>query len=135
MSAPVKRPAPFSLRLNQAERAALERAAGSRSLSAYIKSRLFPNGVPESCAPIASAHWHKAGRSVEDHKALAQLLALLGASRLSQNVNQLAKAANCGTLGVAEDVETDLRAACTEIAAMRHLLLVALGMKPAVARS
>lgn len=134
MSSPTKRPAPFSLRLSQEERNALERAAGAKSLSAYIKSRLFPAGVTAVGAPSASAHWHKAGRSVEDHQALAQLLTLLGASRLSQNVNQLAKAANCGTLGVGDEVEADLHVACTEIAAMRHLLLIALGMKPASER-
>ncbi|MBK76767.1 MAG: hypothetical protein CME85_14960, partial [Henriciella sp.] len=40
-----KRPAPFSLRLTKAERARLERDAGSLSLNAYIRERLFGEDV------------------------------------------------------------------------------------------
>ena len=66
---------------------------------------------------------------VADHGLLGRLLAGLGASRIASNLNQLAKAANQGSLPVTEETEADLRAACKEIAAMRVLLLAALGVE------
>ena len=76
---------PFSLRLTFEERAKLERDAAGMALGAYIRSRLLD---PETVAP------RKRGKfPVKDHQALAQLLGLLGQSRLANNVNQLAKAA------------------------------------------
>lgn len=79
---------PFSLRLTFEERAKLERDAAGMALGAYIRSRLLD---PETVAP------RKCGKfPVKDHQALAQLLGLLGQSRLANNVNQLARAANTG---------------------------------------
>ncbi|MEJ7926700.1 hypothetical protein WG908_08030 [Sphingobium sp. AN641] len=55
-------------------------------------------------------------------------MALLGQSRLSSNVNQLAKAANSGSLPVTPETESDLRHACRDIAEIRRMLMRALGL-------
>lgn len=117
-----KRCAPFSLRLTFEERVRLEQQAGNMPLSAYIKSLLFAEDAPKyrkrRAAPEA------------DQKLLAELLACLGASRLSNNLNQLAKAANNGSLYVDENIETELKRACADVQAMRDLLMRALGLQP-----
>lgn len=114
-----KREAPFSLRLTFEERAALEEAANGIPLGAYIKAVLFGDDLEKvrrrNTNPVA------------DHAALGQVLGKLGASRLSSNLNQLAHAANIGTLPLTPDVEDDLRDACADVAAMRKELLSALG--------
>jgi hypothetical protein len=119
-----KRPAPFSLRLTADERARLERDAGETPLAAYIKFRLF-NGLPD----LASYRPRSGGRPATDTKLIAKLLAVLGEARLSQNLNQLAKHANMGTLEVSKDTEKQLLAACEEVHAMRRDLVAALGLK------
>lgn len=113
-------PAPFSLRLSPEERAALERSAGNVSLGAYIRSRLFE----ESIAP------RRAIRSPRpDSALLARVLAELGNSRLANNLNQLAKAANTGSLPVTPETEATLREAYTTVLTMRKLLVAALGLR------
>lgn len=109
---------PFSLRLTFEERAKLERDAAGMALGAYIRSRLLD---PETVAP------RKRGKfPVKDHQALAQLLGLLGQSRLANNVNQLARAANTGSLAVTPDTEEALMSATADIHHMRQLLIQAL---------
>jgi hypothetical protein len=71
----------------------------------------------------------RTGATVEDRKALAQLLALLGQSRLSSNLNQLAHAANIGTLPMTPETEEHLSAAVRSVVEMRTLLVAALGLK------
>jgi len=115
-----RRPPPFSLRLTQDERAELERMAGSMSLSSCIKARLFDSEAP--------APRRRRRRGVKDERALRQLLAMLGSSRLSQNMNQLAKAAHVGNLPLRDEVERDLNKACGDIQMMRVILMRALGI-------
>ncbi|WP_188237512.1 plasmid mobilization relaxosome protein MobC [Sphingopyxis sp. LK2115] len=109
---------PFSLRLTFEERAKLERDAAGMALGAYIRSRLLD---PETVAP------RKCGKfPVKDHQALAQLLGLLGQSRLANNVNQLARATNTGSRAVTPDTEEALMSATADINHMRQLLIQAL---------
>lgn len=118
---PRKRPPPFSLRLTVAERAQLEAEAGTQPLGTYVRSRLFDSKGPTKAKAAV--------RSIRDQEALAQLLALLGSLRLSNNLNQLAKAANCGALPVDEGVVEELTEACQEIRWMRQTLITALSLK------
>jgi len=115
--------APFSLRLTVDERAKLEDLAGDMSLSAFIKEHLFRSGPHKS---------HKMRRRrrkpIKDQKLLAQLLAILGKSRLSQNMNQLARASNSGSLPLISEVEKELRQACADIKEMRLMLMNGLGL-------
>lgn len=115
-----KTPTPFSLRLTFEERALLEEAANGVPLGAYIKARLFEGELPKVR--------RRGAKPLADHQALARVLAALGGSRLSQNLNQLARAVNTGTLPVHPETEDDIRKACEEVFAIRAELLRALGM-------
>ena len=88
---PAPKPRPFSLRLTAEERAQLEAEAGPSPLGAYIRAKLL-NGT------AAPRRAHR--RPVKDDQALAQVLSRLGDSRLSSNLNQLARSANTGSLPV-----------------------------------
>jgi len=111
---------PFSLRLTLDERAKLERDAAGQAVSVYVRHMLFGDQpVPRRRAPKKKA-------SV-DQVALSRLLAALGASRLSQNLNQLAKAVNTGSLPVTPETERDLKDACQAVVLIRADLMRALG--------
>lgn len=119
-----KRPAPFSLRLTFEQRARLERDAGNMSIAAYIHSRLFgdnDDGMAD--------RRRRPRQPVADEKALAQLLGMLGQSRLSSNLNQLAKYANTGSLPVTPDTEAALNEAAANVQEMRRLLIEALNLE------
>lgn len=107
---------PFSLRLSFEERARLEELADGQPLGAYIRSRLLDE------APRRRA------LSVNDKDALLRVLGQLGQSRLANNLNQLAKQANLGTLPVTPDTEVALLKAADDVAAMRKLVIDALGL-------
>lgn len=115
------KPAPFSLRLTQAEREALVEQAGAMPLGAYIRSRL----LEDSKAPRARRR-----KPVKDDEALARLLGELGRAKLANNLNQLAKAANTGSLPVTPETVQAILSACQDVRAMRACLLAALGFRP-----
>ena len=115
-------PPPFSLRLTYEERARLDAERGSKTLAAYIRERLFG---------VDAAPRKKRGNSpVQDKEALGRIAGALGQSRLSQNMNQLAKAVNSGSLPVTPETEAELKEACREVSEMRAELLAALGKVP-----
>ncbi len=116
-----KRPAPFSLRLTFEQRAKLEAAAGGMSLASYIHDKLFGADSPASR--------RRGVNPVKDQQALSQVLGKLGQSGLSSNLNQLAKAANSGSLPVTPDTEAALIAAAAEIGEIRRLLIDALNLR------
>lgn len=116
LSAKEKRPAPFSLRLSNDERAELEQLADGMPLGAYIKSRVFTSGRRSRTQQV-------------DKQALAKVLSAIGQSRLPQNMNQIAKAANLGTLPVTLETEEEIKQACYNIAVMRVMLMKALGKR------
>ncbi|WP_149541207.1 hypothetical protein [Siccirubricoccus phaeus] len=117
-----RRPAPFSLRLSEAERARLADEARGAPLGAYIKAKLLGGAVP--------VRMRRTGLAVEDRQSLAKALALLGASRLASNLNQLAHLAHVGALPVTPETEGELREGVGHVRAIRRLLLAALGLKP-----
>ncbi len=115
-------PPPFSLRLTYEERARLDGERGDKSLAAYIRERLFG---------VDAAPRKKRGNSpVQDKEALGRMAGALGQSRLSQNMNQLAKAVNTGSLPVTPETEAEIKEACRDISEMRAALLAALGKVP-----
>ena len=107
---------PFSLRLSFEERARLTEQAGGMPLGAYIRERLLAE--PPRRSRLTPA----------DRQALLQVLGTLGQSRIANNLNQLAKQANLGTLPVTPDTEAELTGAAADIAAMREMLVQALGL-------
>jgi len=118
---PKKKPreAPFSLRLSFDEKALLRAAANGVPLGAYIKAKLFDE-------PLEKVR-RRNTNPVKDHEALGRVLGALGKSRLSQNLNQIARAANMGALPVSPELEDELRQACADVEALRKELLRALG--------
>lgn len=116
------KPAPFSLRLTFEERAALENAAGNFLLGTCINLKTV-DGRP------LQLQGQGMRRPVQDPEALAQILALLGRARLANNLNQLARAANSGSLAVTPHTLAATHEACAEVAAMRRALLQTLGQR------
>jgi len=116
-----KRPPVYSLRFTWEERALLEKACIGEPWSAYIRRKVFD----EAASPRKR---RKAAPSV-DQQAISRILASLGNSRLSSNLNQIAKAANMGALPVTPDLTAELEGACADISAMRSDLIAALGLK------
>ncbi len=119
-----KRIYPFSIRLTFGERAILEQSAGHMPLGAYIRKRVL-DGMTEERKRKAK----RPRRPVKDDVALAMLLAELGNAKLANNLNQLAKAANEGSLLITPDTEQAIRDAYTEILWMRRTLVAALGFE------
>lgn len=115
-----KYPTPFSLRLTFEDRARLENEAAGMALGAYIRWRLFH---PDKPPPKTKGKF-----PVKDHKILSELVAKLGQSHISSNLNQLAKLANMGSLPITPETEATIIAACIEIRAMRKDLLRGLGL-------
>jgi hypothetical protein len=110
-----------SLRLTFTEKARLQQDAAGMPVSDYMRWRLFdPNNPPPR---------RRGKNPVKDHKALAQALGLLGQSRLSSNLNQLARSANTGSLPVTPDTEAALLEAVAEIHEIRRLLIEALNLE------
>lgn len=116
-----KAPPPFSIRFTFEERAALDKAAAGIPLGAYIRQKLFDGELTprrtRGHAPVA------------DHAALGKVLGALGASRLSSNLNQIAKAAHIGALPVTPELEEELSEACRSVRDMRSDLMRALGFQ------
>lgn len=117
-----KYPPPYSIRFTFEERAQLDAERGRQPLSTFIRERLFG----EDASPRKK---HVTG-PVQDAEALGRVLGALGGSRLSANLNQLAKAVNTGSLPVTPETEADLQEACREVKALREDLLRALGKQP-----
>lgn len=118
---PGKHSAPFSLRLTKEERKALDALADGQPLGAWIKDALINRDIRPRT---------RGAKPVKDREALAKLLGLLGQSRLSSNINQLAKAVHTGSLPVNAEVHKALLEACAGIRAIRDALLTALGLQP-----
>ena len=116
-----KYPTHLTLRLTDEEWAVLEKAAAGLTVSAHVRERLFGEAV---------AQRRTRGKApVKDHESLGQVLALLGKSRLASNVNQLAKAANTGSLPVTPETEAEIVQASDSILTMEDHLLHALGVR------
>jgi hypothetical protein len=112
---------PFSLRLTVEERKRLDELAGNQPLGSYIRDRLLGKQTEKR---------RKVKKPTPDTALLALVLGEFGRSRLASNINQLAKAANIGTLDVTPETEREIVQACAEIQAIRTLLITALGVAP-----
>lgn len=109
---------PISLRVTFEEKAQLDRDAAGMSLSGYIRWRLFD---PDSPPPKSRGRF-----PVKDHQALTRVLGQLGQSRLANNLNQLARSANTGSLLMDGETERLIAEAAADVAEMRRLLMQAL---------
>lgn len=122
---PVKHRSPVTIRLTQEERTQLELDAAGRTLSSYIRWKLFEGRIKSKA--LDKRPKRKLNQPSYDHILLAQLLGMLGQAGLSQNLSQIAKAAIIGALPVTEELSDELHAACGDIREMRDTLMKALG--------
>jgi len=113
------------MRFTKDERKSLELAAAGRPLAAYIRWLIFKEDMPEM--PKKRARGETAST---DHKQLAKLLGALGKSRIASNINQLAKAANSGSLPVTGEIVNALNESVAAIKWMRETLIKGMGIKP-----
>lgn len=121
ISAQAKRPAPFSIRLSEAERARLAMEAAGTPLGAYIKQKAL--GLPAERKRVP-------GLTIKDRQSFARALALLGQSQLANNLSELANAARSGSLPLTPETEAFLIEAIQDVRELRRLFLLAVGMKP-----
>ena len=111
---------PFSIRLTDGEKRLLLERAGRLPLGTFIRDLILAADVQ-----ARRVRWQN---PVADHEALARVLAALGQSRLSSNLNQIAKAVNAGMLPLTAETEAELSEACSAVSAMRIKLMHALGL-------
>jgi len=117
-----KNPAPrITLRLSEEELTTLKRLSSGMPLSTYVRKCIFGTNV--------TPRKMRARVPVEDQKALAQVLGLLGQTRFANNLNQIAYQANCGSLLLNEQTENEIKIACAHIAWIRVKLIEALSVK------
>lgn len=109
------------VRFTEAECVLLDGGAAGSTRSNYIRWRTLD---PASPPPP-----RKRGKApAKDDRALSELIGKLGSSRIASNLNQLAKAANSGSLALDPELEAELRQALADVAAMRRMLIEALGL-------
>lgn len=111
---------PFSIRLTEDERRLLLERSGKQSLGTYLRDLIL--------GAASQAPRQRSAGKVQDHEALARVLAALGQSRIASNLNQLARAVNIGVLPVTPETDREIREACSAIIAMRRDLMRALGI-------
>lgn len=114
---------PISLRLTANEKQQLTVAAKGQTISGYIRHRLFKT------EPTNSVRTARGQFVVKDHQALAKALALLGKSSLGSSMAQISGAASIGALPVTDEVVTELRNACADIATIKSLIMNALAIQ------
>ncbi len=114
----------LSVPLSPEQRAELEARAGRQPLSAYARGQLFPanDNEPRPTPPRRSG-------PVKDHAALAKLLAGIGKSDMASSLRSLSETARTGALPVTPETEAALQKASADIAAMKALLMKALGIR------
>lgn len=115
-------PPPYSIRFTEEERAALDKLAGNEPWSRYIRRAVFEEWQ--------SLRRRATRKPLAEERALAKALGTLGQSHLASNLNQLAKAANMGTLPTSPELADELEEACAAVKTMRDALIAALGLSP-----
>ncbi|MEO1188923.1 MAG: hypothetical protein AAFW60_07615 [Pseudomonadota bacterium] len=90
-------------------------------MSAYIRRRLFDDPAPRRKVRMPGG----------DEQRMAQVLAVLGQSGISESLLELAYSAKIGALVLTKDNEEALHSACAAVQAMRADLIAALGLHEA----
>lgn len=115
-----KNPPPYSMRFTWEERERLTRYAGKQSWAAYIRRCVFAENTSKR---------RKSQVTSADMQAIAQLGSLLGQSRIPNNLNQIARAANTGCLVMDVGMTEQLNEACQHISHIRQILMTALNVR------
>lgn len=118
---PQSTPAPrITLRLSDEENAKLRDLAADMSVSAYVRKCVFGDDT--------TRRKRRSYMPFKDQQALAQALALLGMSRIANNLNQLAHQANVGSLVMDEMACAHIEEAYAHVRQMRDQLITTLGL-------
>jgi hypothetical protein len=112
---------PFSVRFTPKERARLESEAAGVPLGTFIRAKILGEPLP--------SRLRRTGAALKDRAAFAKALALLGQSRLANNINQLAHLAHVGALPLNPETEAEIREAMESVRSIRSFLMAALGLK------
>ena len=121
LTRPIRKPSPrITLRLTEEENTKLRQLSEGMTVSAYIRQRLFDDNV--------ARRRRRSHAPVKDQTAMAQLLGLLGDSRIANNLNQLAFHANTGTLLIDDQTTNQINEAYVHVLTMRAELVKALGL-------
>jgi len=110
-----------TLRLSVEDHERLTALADGMALSTYIRAKALGDTLPRKKTRSPS--------SVADKQALAQILGLLGQSRIANNLNQLAYHANIGSLAIEARTEAEINEAYEHVLFLRQTLMNALGLR------
>lgn len=110
-----------TLRLSMEDHERLQSMANGMALSTFIRTKALGESLPRRKT--------RSTKSVADTQALAQILGLLGQSRIANNLNQLAFHANIGSLPVDELTRAQIKEGYEQVLFMRKTLMRALGMQ------
>lgn len=110
-----------TLRLSVEDHERLMAMADGMALSTFIRAKAQGEALHRRKPRSTS--------SVVDKQALAQILGLLGQSRIANNLNQLAYHANIGSLAVEARTEEEINEAYEHVLFLRQTLLKARGMR------
>lgn len=110
-----KRPAPFSLRLTEAEKVMLQKQAGDQKLGTYIRGQI-----------LGDRKRRTKGISPQD---AARMLGLLGQSDIWNSLKRLADAAEIGALPIDNATLDEIYTALAAVMELRAGLLVALASR------
>ena len=101
----------------------LQESADGAALSVYLRAKALEEALPK--------RKKRSTASIEDKQAIAQLLGLLGYSRIANNLNQLTYHANIGALQIDDEAKSQIIEAYDHILFIRQTLMKALGKKSA----
>jgi Bacterial mobilisation protein (MobC) len=110
-----------TLRLSVDDHARLQDLANGMALSTYIRAQALGEALPRRKTKLVA--------SVADKQALAQILGLLGQSRIANNLNQLAYHANVGSLEMDDEAQAQIEEAYDNVLFLRQSLMKALGVR------
>lgn len=113
-------PRRITLRLTEDEDAKLRQLCEGMTVSAYVRQRLFGDDVDR--------RRRRSRIPVQNQQALAQVIGLLGETRIANNLNQLAYHANTGTLLIDEQTTAQINEGYEHVCFMRDALIDALGL-------
>ena len=111
----------ITLRLSEEENALLRDLADGVTVSSYVRECLF--GKDTNKRKTRRRH-----QPVADEQSLARTLAMLGETRMANNLNQLAHKANMGDLKMSSSTLAQIEEAYDHIQGMRKALIKAIGL-------
>lgn len=116
-----KRIPPVSIRFNETQRRELEKRAKGQALGPYIRDYVLNgHGIERKT---------RNRNPIKDHEALARVLSALGRSELYNNINEALTLLAASQTQCDGKIENCLLDACADISAMRHSLILALGLQ------